>query len=209
MHQAGHLVTGTVTDANGAFAFANLPFGTYEVVLEMIGCRRESHADLQVTAPPTPVTMPWINKANTVLHAWYGGNETGNGIADVLYGNTNPSAKLPLTIPKRVNDNPAFLNYYSEAGRTLYGEDVYVGYRWYDKVEIDPLFAFGHGLSYTTFELKDLHLAKADSQATVNVTVSNTGSRAGAEVVQVYVVPPPSSQTTSKTRRPIKELKGF
>lgn len=157
----------------------------------------------------TPVAMPWIDQANAVLHAWYGGNETGNGIADILYGNASPSAKLPLTFPKRVNDNPAFLNYRSDAGRTLYGEDIFVGYRWYDKVEIDPLFAFGHGLSYTSFELKDIHLIKTGLKSIVNVTLSNTGSRAGAEVVQVYVVPPVSSETSSKISRPIKELKGF
>jgi beta-glucosidase len=92
----------------------------------------------------TPVTMPWASSAPTLLHAWYGGNETGNAIADILFGDVNPSAKLPLSFPKKLEDNPAFLNYRCEGGRTLYGEDVYVGYRWYDTLGLEQLFPFGY-----------------------------------------------------------------
>lgn len=135
---------------------------------------------------------------------WYGGNETGNAIADVLFGNVNPSAKLPLSFPKRLQDNPAFLNYRTERGRALYGEDVYIGYRWYEMLDLPVLFPFGHGLSYTTFEISDLKVQKSDKEVNVSVKVSNTGSISGAEVVQVYV-----SQKNPSIRRPKKELKGF
>ena len=108
----------------------------------------------------TPVTMPWIGEVKAVLQAWFGGNECGNAIADVLLGTKNPSGKLSLSIPVRCEDNPAFLTFRSERGRALYGEDVYVGYRFYEKVKRDVLFPFGHGLSYTGFEMKNLRVQK-------------------------------------------------
>lgn len=153
----------------------------------------------------TPVTMPWASKAKALIQAWYGGNETGNGIADVIYGTVNPSAKLSLTFPKRLKDNPAYLNYRSEAGRVLYGEDVYVGYRYYEQMEIEPLFSFGHGLSYTTFALSDLSLRQQNGdQLSVRCKLENTGDRNGAEVVQLYIAP-----VSPPIKRPVKELKGF
>jgi beta-glucosidase len=148
--------------------------------------------------------MPWISSVNALIHAWYGGNELGNAIADVIFGDVNPSAKLPLSFPKRVQDNPAFLNYRTEGGRTLYGEDVYIGYRWYEKLELPVLFPFGHGLSYTTFSLANATIKKNDKKLIVGVTLANTGDRAGSEVVQVYV-----SQQAPSIKRPKKELKGF
>ncbi|KAL3426771.1 beta-glucosidase [Phlyctema vagabunda] len=153
----------------------------------------------------TPVTMPWADKAKAILHAWYGGNETGNGIADILYGKVNPSGRLPLTIPKRLQDNPAYLNYRSEGGRVLYGEDVYVGYRYFEKVGIEPLFPFGHGLSYTSFKHSELVVKRVSAQkVAVRTTVTNTGSSEGAEVLQVYI-----AYTAPRIKRPTKELKGF
>lgn len=117
-------------------------------------------------------------------------------------------------MPRRVQDNPAALNFRSDNGRVLYSEDVYVGYRWYDTLDITPLFPFGHGLSYTTFSVSDLSVSQdADKSVTVRVKVTNTGSRAGAEVVQVYVTPAAPTPLTSSIRdtitRPAKELKGF
>lgn len=152
----------------------------------------------------TPVAMPWISSVKGLVQAWYGGNETGNAIADVLFGNVNPSAKLPLSFPKRLQDNPAFLNYRTERGRTFYGEDIYIGYRWYEMLDLPVLFPFGHGLSYTTFEISDLKVQKSDKEVNVSVKVRNTGSKSGAEVVQVYI-----SQKNPSIRRPKKELKGF
>lgn len=152
----------------------------------------------------TPVAMPWIDSVKGLVQAWYGGNETGNAIADVLFGSVNPSAKLPLSFPKRVQDNPSFVNYVTERGRTLYGEDVYIGYRWYEMLDLPVLFPFGHGLSYTTFEISDLTIEKGEKEIKVKVRVENTGEREGAEVVQVYV-----AQKNPSVRRPRKELKGF
>ncbi|KAH8601980.1 glycoside hydrolase family 3 protein [Bisporella sp. PMI_857] len=152
----------------------------------------------------TPVAMPWLSSVNALVQAWYGGNETGNAIADILFGNVNPSAKLPLSFPKRIQDNPAFLNYRTERGRTLYGEDVYVGYRWYEMLELPVLFPFGHGLSYTRFSFSDLTVEKGEKVLTTSIKVKNVGDIAGAEVVQVYL-----RQKNPSVKRPVKELKGF
>ncbi|KAK6836762.1 beta-glucosidase I [Apiospora arundinis] len=153
----------------------------------------------------TPVEMPWISDVSSVIQAWYGGNETGNTIADILFGDVNPSGKLSLSFPVRVQDNPAYLNYRTEGGRVLYGEDIYVGYRYYEFAERPVLFPFGHGLSYTTFAFSDLSVADKDGKLSVSVAVKNTGERKGAEVAQVYVAP----KQKAKVNRPVKEMKGF
>ncbi|KAH8659860.1 glycoside hydrolase superfamily [Xylariales sp. PMI_506] len=192
----------------------NLPPGTDALIAAVLSAQPNAVVVLQ---SGTPVTMPWIGSAKAVLQAWYGGNETGNAIADVVFGRVNPAGKLPLTFPRRLKDNPAYLNYRSEAGRVLYGEDVYVGYRYYDEMEIEPLFPFGHGLSYTTFALFDLQLLLAGGEqtglpaagaATATVTVTNTGSVAGAVALQLYVVPPFKPSATMPRRAP-QELKAF
>ncbi|KAL6806333.1 glycoside hydrolase family 3 protein [Trichoderma sp. SZMC 28013] len=154
----------------------------------------------------TPEEMPWLAATPAVIQAWYGGNETGNSIADVVFGDYNPSGKLPLSFPKRLQDNPAFLNYRTEAGRTLYGEDVYVGYRYYEFADKDVNFPFGHGLSYTTFAFSKLAVSRvADGKLSVSLAVTNTGSVPGAQVAQLYVRP----LQAAKINRPVKELKGF
>lgn len=161
----------------------------------------------------TPVTMPWADQASAIVQAWFGGNETGNAIADVIWGEANPCGKLPITFPRHLSQNPAFLNFRSEGGRVLYGEDVYVGYRYYEKLAIQPLFPFGHGLSYTTFGFSNLKVSvsKADARPSSSealiiaaCSVENTGLRQGAEVVQVYI-----QQKAPSISRPVKELKGF
>lgn len=154
----------------------------------------------------TPVTMEWADSVPAIVQAWYGGNELGNAIADVLYGEVNPSGKLPLTFPVRLEDNPAFLNYGSEKGRTLYGEDIYVGYRYYEKTHTKVLFPFGHGLSYTDFIIDNISLdvSETEDSIVVSANVHNVGSRSGAQVVQVYL-----SQRNPSVARPNKELKGF
>ncbi|KAF3392621.1 putative beta-glucosidase I, partial [Penicillium rolfsii] len=161
----------------------------------------------------TPVTMPWANKARALVQAWFGGNECGNGIADVLYGDVNPSAKLPITFPRRLQDNPSYVNFRSERGRVLYGEDIYVGYRFFEKSDVTPAFPFGHGLSYTTFTRSDLQISTVPEEAkyaesgepiTATVTVTNTGSIAGAEIVQLWILPPKTD-----VNRPLRELKAF
>ena len=152
----------------------------------------------------TPVTMSWLDNTPAVLQAWYGGNETGNAIADIVFGEVNPSAKLPLSFPKRNEDNPAFLNFRSERGRTVYGEDVYIGYRFYEKTKKEVAFPFGHGLSYSTFKIQDVKVSDGPEEITVKAAVVNTGQVDGAEVVQVYI-----SQHSPSINRPVKELKGF
>jgi beta-glucosidase len=156
----------------------------------------------------SPVTMPWADRTKALLHVWYGGNETGHAISDVLYGDVNPSGKLPISFPVELRDNPTFLCSQAERKRILYAEDVYVGYRFYDTLEKPVLFPFGHGLSYTEFSLSDVQLRVHGLQEkaviSVEVNIENKGERDGAEVVQVYIEPQNPS-----VGRPVKELKGF
>ena len=111
----------------------------------------------------SPVEMPWIDKVPAVLQLWYNSQEQGNALADVLFGDVSPSGKLPTTFPIRLEDNPAYINYPGENGKVRYGEGIFVGYRYYDKKDVPPLFPFGHGLSYTKFKYSNLRLsAKSD-----------------------------------------------
>ncbi len=154
----------------------------------------------------SPVTMPWIDDVSALVLAYYPGQEGGNAVANVLLGEVNPSGKLSVTFPKRYVDNPTFINY-PGTKEVRYGEGIFVGYRYYDAKEIDPLFPFGFGLSYTTFEYSDLRVpetAQIGEPVEVSVTVKNTGDRAGQEVVQLYV-----RDKESSLARPPKELKGF
>lgn len=100
--------------------------------------------------------MPWVNKASTIIHAWLGGQETGHAITDVLFGRVNPSARMSLTFPKRLQDNPAYLTFGKSNHELVYGEGGFVGYRYYEQLEVEPEFYFGHGLSYTEFEYSNL-----------------------------------------------------
>ena len=154
------------------------------------------------------VEMPWIDKVSTVVQLWYDSQEQGNALADVLFGDVNPSGKLPTTFPVRLEDNPAYINYPGENGKVKYGEGIFVGYRYYDKKNLAPLFPFGHGLSYTSFKYSNLRLNKKfmtpDQTLTVKVDVTNTGKVAGKDVVQVYV-----RDVKSTFARPEKELKAF
>ena len=164
----------------------------------------------------SPITMNWLDKVAAVVQAWYPGQECGHAIADVLFGDVNPSGRLPQTFPKRLEDNPAYINYPGENGRVHYGEGIFVGYRYYDKKKIEPLFPFGYGLSYTTFAYRNLRLSASDTSTglsarvdadeglRVSVDVQNTGARAGQEVVQLYV-----RDLESSLMRPEKELKAF
>jgi beta-glucosidase len=155
-----------------------------------------------------PVTMPWLDEVPAVMQAWYPGQECGNSITDVLFGDVNPCGKLPQTFPLRLEDNPAFINYPGENGRVYYGEGIFVGYRYYEKKKVNVLFPFGHGLSYTTFAYDNLRLSteplSPDEELIVTFDVTNTGTRAGQEVVQLYV-----RDEKSRLVRPEKELKGF
>jgi beta-glucosidase len=151
----------------------------------------------------------WLSRTPALLYAWYGGLEGGNALARVLFGDVNPSGKLPCTFPKRLADSPAHaLNAYPGTnGVVTYAEGLLVGYRWFDAKKIEPLFPFGYGLSYTQFKYSKLNLAPGgdpENPLTVELELANTGKLAGAEVVQVYVQPLDPSVS-----RPLKELKGF
>jgi len=157
-----------------------------------------------------PVTMRrWIDKTPALLDMWYGGQEGGHALAAILFGDANPSGKLPVSLPKRFEDSPAAANYPGENLRVDYKEGIYVGYRYYDTKNVEPQFPFGFGLSYTSFAYSDLKVSKIEFAGknpgwNFTVKVKNTGTRAGAEVVQLYV-----RDGHSKIDRPIHELKGF
>ncbi|ADW68874.1 glycoside hydrolase family 3 C-terminal domain-containing protein [Granulicella tundricola] len=149
----------------------------------------------------------WVDQVPGLVDAWYGGEEGGNAVADILFGDANPSGKLPFTFLRRLEDSPSYGNYPGENLHVKYAEGIYVGYRYFDKhIDVPPLFPFGFGLSYTTFQYSDLkvHKGTGDEMATVSLTVKNTGARKGAEVAQLYVGQPHAS-----VDRPVKELKGF
>jgi len=174
-------------------------------------CRRKGRKCVVVLNVCAPVEMAdWVDEVDAVLLAWLAGMEIGHALADVISGDVCPSGKLPLTIPKRYKDAPTCLNFPGEFGEVIYGEGIFVGYRYYDAVEVTPLYEFGYGLSYTRFEISNLalsadRLGAAGSDALgVAVDVTNVGPCAGKEVVQLYVHHPEST-----VRRPPRELKGF
>ncbi|MBO5806193.1 MAG: glycoside hydrolase family 3 C-terminal domain-containing protein [Tidjanibacter sp.] len=155
------------------------------------------------------VAMPWVEKVPAIVQGWFLGSEAGHSLANVLVGNVNPSGKLPFTFPVRLEDCGAHaLGEYGGSGKVHYKEGILVGYRWHEAMDIAPLFAFGHGLSYTTFDYSDARLSskslREGGKVKVDVTVTNSGSVAGSEIVQIYVGDPECS-----VMRPEKELKGF
>ena len=156
----------------------------------------------------SPVTMDWAGRAPAVLDIWFGGQEMAGGLADVLTGAAEPSGRLPTTFPMRLEHNPSHGNFPGENGVVRYGEGVLVGYRWYEARRLGTRFAFGHGLSYTTFELGQPRLSATElapgGTLTLEVDVTNSGGRRGAEVVQCYVAP-----RDPRLVRPPKELKAF
>jgi beta-glucosidase len=154
-----------------------------------------------------PLRLPWIERVSAVVEAWLPGQEGARAVAEVLLGMTNPCGKLPLTFPRRLEDNPSYLHY-SNGRDAHYGEGVFVGYRYYEKKKIEPLFPFGHGLSYTTFEYSNLRApddVMAGQPLHVSLEVTNTGTMPGRETVQLYV----GDEVTQDVVRPVKELKGF
>ncbi len=180
--------------------------------LDLPGAQPELIRAVAATGTPTvvlvsagsPVTMDWADEVSAVAQLWYLGQETGGAVADVVSGDRNPSAKLPTTFPVRYEDHPAIDNYPGADGHVVYGEGLFVGYRGYESRGVVPRFPFGHGLSYTSFELGTPQLVEFDGGLTISVPVANTGPVAGAEVVQLYV-----AEVAPVVSRPLKELKGF
>jgi beta-glucosidase len=154
------------------------------------------------------VEMPWLGEVKSVLETYLSGQAMGGAIADILFGNVNPSGKLAETFPVKLQDTPCYINFPGEKTKVEYREGLFVGYRYYDKTEIEPLFPFGYGLSYTSFAYSDLRVDKETlpdtDTLTVTVKVKNTGKVAGKETVQLYV-----RDRESEVLRPDKELKGF
>lgn len=151
----------------------------------------------------------WASTPQALLWAWYGGQNAGTAVGEVLFGEVNPSGKLPMTFEMKAEDNPSFAYYHDEDGdkHVFYGEDIFTGYRGYDKNGVTPRYPFGYGLSYTSFKISDMEVEKApDGQYSVKFRVANTGKRDGAEVVQLYVGKDTSAQVAE---RPVKELRGF
>jgi beta-glucosidase len=171
------------------------------------GVLKDNPNTVVVNQSGSPISMPWINEASTVVQAWYQGQELGNALYDVLVGDVNPSGKLPVTFPKRLENTPCFHNFPGENNQVMYGEGIYLGYRHYEKAKVAPLFPFGHGLSYTTFQYTNNRVSSpvfCDS-FTVSVDITNTGKCFGKESVQFYL----AQMSKPGLPRPVKELKGF
>jgi beta-glucosidase len=185
----------------------NLPFGQEEL-LKAVQKANAKNVVILFGGAATDMTA-WEKQAKGILQAWYPGMEGGTAMGKILFGQTNPSGKLPMTFPKKLQDSPAHANgsYPGDKDnkwKTEYKEGILVGYRYFDTKKIEPLFPFGHGLSYTTFSFDNIVVTKGDKKASIKLTVKNTGSTAGAEVVQVYV-----KDDESSVEKAEKELKAF
>jgi beta-glucosidase len=196
------------SESEGGDRTFDLPIGQDELIREISAANPKTI--VAVTSGGNVDSSGWIDHIPACLEAWYGGEQGGTALAEVLFGAVNPSGHLPATFERRAEDNPSFANYYPEGDtrRVLYKEGVFVGYRGYEHNGTKPLFPFGYGLSYTTFKYSNLKVAPEAGAAgvhyTVSFDVSNTGKREGATVAQIYV-----SDTHASVPRPPKELKGF
>ena len=184
-----------------------LPYGQDAVISALVEANPRTAV---ILISGNPVAMPWVDSVSTIVEAWHGGSEAGHAIADVLWGDVNPSGHLPFTFPVALSDCAAHQEgmVFPNDGPTVYSEGILVGYRWFDTKGIKPLFPFGHGLSYTTFELGEARASasviRKGGELKISVPVKNTGSREGAAVVQLYI-----SDDEASVLRPEKELKGF
>ena len=186
-----------------------LPYGQ-DALIEALASVAKKMVVVNISG--SPVAMPWASRVNAIVQSWYGGSESGHALVDVLTGAVNPSGKLPFTMPLRLADGPLKTERQypgiQEEGKQwwqeYYDEGVFIGYRWYDTQGIAVQYPFGHGLSYTSFELSDASVKRSGKEWTVSATLTNTGEVTGAEVVQLYI-----SDTEASVARPAKELKGF
>jgi beta-glucosidase len=183
----------------------DLPGAQDELVARVLDVRPDAVVLVNTGAP---VTMPWADRAHALAQIWFGGQEAGNGVVDVLTGRADPGGRLPHSIPRRLEHNPSYGNFPPEDGQVRYGEGLLMGYRWYEARHLPVAYPFGHGLSYSRFELGPPRLSATTftigSTLRVEVDVTNTGGRPGSEVVQCYV-----GQPDAKVLRPPKELKAF
>jgi len=202
------------SEAESADRTFRLPLGQDELIQEMAAANKNT---IVVMTSGGSVDMnSWLDRVPALVQAWYPGQEGGTALAEILFGDTNPSGRLPVTFERRWEDNPVHDSYYPEAGtkRVVYKEGIFVGYRGYDRAGTKPLFPFGFGLSYTTFKYSNLSIRPSTAAGSngessgpryeVSFEVKNTGTREGAEVAQVYI-----GAVQPKVPRPAKELKGF
>jgi beta-glucosidase len=202
------------SEGEGADRSFLLPFGQDELIREISAANRNTI--VAITSGGNVDVAPWIEHVPGLIEMWYPGEQGGTALAEILFGVVNPSGHLPATFEKSWQDNPTHGNYYPGAGtvRVPYKEGIFVGYRGYEHNNVKPRFPFGFGLSYSTFKFSNLSVTPADTSAiapsgrpalyTVTFDVTNTGSRAGSEVAQVYV-----GEAKPSVPRPAKELKGF
>jgi len=196
------------TESEGGDRTFQLPGGQDELIRQISAINKNTI--VVVTAGGNVDMSRWADQVPAIMHAWYPGQEGGTALAQILFGDYSPSGKLPASFERRWEDNPTHDSYYPKPGESSvdYSEGVFLGYRYYDRSETKPMFAFGHGLSYTTFEYGHLSVTPASgnlsSPISVSFEVRNTGHREGAEVAEVYV-----GDSHSSIPRPIKELKGF
>lgn len=182
----------------------NMPFGQDELIQAVV---KANPRTVVILMGGGPVDMTkWIDHVPAVIQAWYPGSEGGNALAGILFGEVNPSGKLPVTFPKHLKESSAHAlgQYPGDTISVHYTDDIFVGYRYFDTYNMEPLFAFGHGLSFTSFSYSGMSVTPGTRSATVTLFITNTGKMAGAETVQLYV-----KDDSSTLKRPEKELKGF
>lgn len=196
------------TESEGADRSFRLPAEQEALISEIAGVNKRTI--VVITAGGNISMSGWIDQVEGILHAWYPGQEGGTALAEIIFGDVNPSGKIPASFEKRWEDNPCFNSYYDADNdkHVNYSEGIFIGYRHYDKSGVEPLFPFGYGLSYTKFDYSSLRLnsekLKNGERIYVSFDVKNTGLKAGAEVVQVYI-----RDVIASEPRPVKELKGF
>ncbi len=194
------------SESEGGDRTFSLPYGQDQLIAAMT--KANPRTIVAITAGGNVDSRAWLSRVPAVLQTWYGGQEGGRALAEILFGEVNPSGHLPVTFERNPEDNPTFTHYYPQKGQksVVYKEGIFVGYRGYEKNKVDPLFPFGFGLSYSTFKFSNLKVTPAADRPTAIVTFDlvNTGAREGADVAQVYV-----TENEPKVERPEHELKGF
>jgi beta-glucosidase len=195
---------------NGDRESYDLPFGQNELITAMAEAKQQTAKIIVVTFGGNPYAMPWLQQTDAILHCWYLGSESGTALANIITGKVCPSGKLPVTVAAKYEDYP-YMKFGKEAypgvdKQVYYKEDVFVGYRGFEKDKTAPLFPFGFGMSYTTFSYTGMEAVRtAEGKFNISITVSNTGAVPGKEIAQLYVTAP----KTKTMLKPAKELKAF
>jgi beta-glucosidase len=195
----------SASESEGGDRSFELPVGQQQLIDQVAALGKKTI--VVITSGGSVDVSPWKDKVQGILASWYAGEEGGNAVARLLFGESNPSGHLPISWEKKVTDNPSFNSYYPDAGtnKIFYRDGIFVGYRGYEHAHVEPLFPFGFGLSYTTFSFTNLKsVPKGDGRFSVTFDVANTGDRAGATVAQIYV-----AESSPTVPRPAKELKQF